>query len=129
MSDGFFLKTYRSFFVLKSEQLKIADWKEKLLYFLGRRRGIIVEGNSMSPTLENGDTVFIKSANKIEKSDIVLANHPYKKGVKILKRVAEITDDGKLNLIGDNPSESSDSRSFGKISLGDVIGKVTCRLK
>lgn len=99
------------------------------MYFLGRRRGIIVEGNSMSPTLENGEKIFIKSAKKIEVGDIVLAKHPYKKSVKILKRVAEITEDGKLNLIGDNPSESSDTRSFGLILTENVIGKAVSKLK
>lgn len=129
MNGEFLLETCRSFFILEHEKLIIADWKEKLLYFLGRRRGIIVEGNSMSPTLENGETVFIKTAKDIKKGDIVLVNHPYKKSVKILKRVAEITEEGKLNLIGDNSSESSDSRSFGLISSKVIIGKAVSKLK
>lgn len=82
----------------------------------------------MAPTLEHGDTVFVKITKKIKPNDIVLADHPFKKSVRILKRVAEITNDGKLNLIGDNPPESSDSRSFGVVSLDHITGKVVSRL-
>lgn len=126
--NGKFLKL-AVFFILEHREIKTADWKEKILYFLGRRRGFIVEGNSMSPTFENGTAVLVKNTKKIKKGDVVLVRHPYKKSVKILKRVAEISDDGKFNLVGDNPSESSDSRSFGLIAPEDVIGKVVCRLK
>lgn len=83
----------------------------------------------MSPTLEDGTAVFIKPTKKVKKGDIVLAHHPFKKSVRILKRVAEIADDKKLILIGDNPSESSDSRNFGLVSTENIIGKVVCRLK
>ena len=114
---------------MKNQEIRTANWKEKLLYFLGKRRGVLIKGNSMSPTFENGDVVFLKLTKKIEKNDIILAQHPFKKSVKVLKRITEISDDGKLNLIGDNPSESSDSRSFGLISPENVIGKVVCRLK
>jgi len=82
----------------------------------------------MWPTLKAGDTVLVKPTLTPVAGDIVLANHPYKSSVKIVKRVAEILPDGALILRGDNPLESSDSRSFGSISKRDVIGKVISRL-
>ena len=82
----------------------------------------------MSPTLKSGDAVLIDPNAKARISDIVLANHPYKSSVKILKRVVEIGPDGNLALIGDNAAESTDSRTFGAVSIECLIGKVVCRL-
>ena len=83
----------------------------------------------MLPSLKNGDVVLINPKAKLEQGDIVLANHPYKKSVKILKRVKEFTENGDLFLIGENADESTDSRIFGTVPLKCLIGKVTCRLK
>ena len=83
----------------------------------------------MSPTLKDGDAVLINPKEKVRIDDIVLANHPYKKSVKILKRVKSFTETGDLFLAGDNPAESTDSRAFGAVPLKYLIGKVTCRLK
>lgn len=110
-------------------ELPEANWKERALYFLGRRRGALVEGNSMLPALKDGDAVLINPSEKIAAGDIVFANHPFKKSVKILKRVKEFDEKGDLFLIGDNASESTDSRTFGAVPLKYLIGKVTCRLK
>ncbi len=110
-------------------ELPEANWKERILFFLGRRRGFMIEGNSMLPTLKNGDAVLINPQAKFETGDIVLANHPFKQSVKILKRIGEISKDGSFLLIGDNKDESSDSRSFGKISASEILGKAVCRLK
>lgn len=106
-----------------------ASWRERFLFFIGRRRGFLVEGNSMLPTLKNGDAVLINPQAKPEIGDIVLACHPFKKSVKILKRVNDFAENGDLILTGDNPDESSDSRAFGAVSVKYLIGKVTCRLK
>ncbi len=82
----------------------------------------------MLPTLKNGDVVLVNPQAKLKQGDIVLANHPYKKSVKILKRIKEFTDNGDLFLIGDNAGDSTDSRTFGAVSLKYIIGKVTCHL-
>ncbi len=83
----------------------------------------------MLPTLKDGDAVLINPNARLQVGDIVLANHPYKKSVKILKRIREFADNGDLFLIGDNAAESTDSRTFGLVSLEYIKGKVTCRLK
>lgn len=110
-------------------ELPEANWKERALYLVGKRKGFLVEGNSMLPVLKDGDAVLINFSEKIRAGDIVLANHPFKKSVKILKRVKEFDEKGDLILTGDNAPESSDSRTFGAVPLKYLIGKVTCRLK
>jgi nickel-type superoxide dismutase maturation protease len=106
-----------------------AIWRDRLLYLLGRRRGFLVEGKSMAPALNDGDAVLIDPRAQVSPGDIVLAKHPFKSSVRILKRLAEIGTDGKLTLLGDNREESTDSRSLGRFSRGDILGKVVCRLK
>ncbi len=110
-------------------ELPEANWKERILFFLGKRQGILVEGNSMSPTLKDGDAVLINYKAKFETGDVVLANHPFKQSVKMLKRVREFTENGDLFLTGDNPDESEDSRTFGVVPKNHLLGKITCRLK
>ena len=109
-------------------ELRPPTWKERLLYFLGRRIAFLVEGDSMSPTLNDGDTVLIHPGAAIGVGDIVLAEHPYKSSVTILKRVSGLDADGLVNLTGDNEVESTDSRTFGPVSIKSVIGRVVCRL-
>ena len=109
-------------------ELREANWKDRLLYFLGSRLAFLIEGESMWPTLNEGDTVLVKPTRTAREGDIVLAKHPYKSSVKMVKRVAEILPDGALILKGDNPVESTDSRNFGSISKKDVVGRVVCRL-
>lgn len=83
----------------------------------------------MLPTLKDGDAVLINKKAAFETGDVVLANHPFKQSVKILKRIGEISADGKFSLTGDNADESSDSRSFGAVPKSEILGKVTCWLK
>jgi nickel-type superoxide dismutase maturation protease len=110
-------------------ELPKAGLKEKVLFYLGRRRAILVEGDSMLPNLKNGDGVLINPDEKVSVGDIVLAKHPFKKSVIILKRLSEIDENGNYFLVGDNPSESTDSRTFGAISAKHILGKAVCRLK
>ena len=98
-----------------------------MLYFAGRRIAFLVEGDSMAPTLKDGDTVLVRPRADINVGDIVLADHPYRSSVTILKRVARIAD-GRVTLAGDNEAASTDSRTFGPVSIKSIIGRVECRL-
>jgi nickel-type superoxide dismutase maturation protease len=104
-----------------------AGWLEKAAYILGWRKIFLVEGNSMLPTLSHGDCVFINPRLKPQIGDIVLARHPFKQSVNIIKRVGEITADGRFFLVGDNAPESTDSRSFGAIQAKDILGVAVSR--
>lgn len=105
-----------------------ANWKHKISLLLGRLEGFRVTGNSMTPTVSDGSSVLIKRTKSFIAGDIVLAHHPFKKSVKILKRIESITPDHTYFLIGDNSAESTDSRTLGKIPLDQIIGKAVCRL-
>jgi hypothetical protein len=47
----------------------------------------------------------------------------------MLNRVSAIDENGRYELAGDNPDESTDSRTFGSISIEYIHGKAVCRLK
>lgn len=79
----------------------------------------------MLPTLKDGDKVLVKPGSHFEVGDIVLANHPYKK-MRVIKRISEISD-GRVSLVGDNPDESTDSRTFGEVSSNDILGRVIAK--
>ena len=82
----------------------------------------------MEPTLNNNDVVLIEATTNVAVGDIVLAQHPYKRSVKMLKRVEKIDENGRFSLVGDNPNESTDSRTFGTVSIEYIYGKAVCRL-
>lgn len=108
--------------------IKKATLLEMALYFLGRRKVFLVEGDSMIPTLANGDKVLIRPAVSVTVGDLVVAEHPYRSDVKVVKRVGYVSGDGRLTLVGDNPTESSDSRTFGTVSIESIIGNVVSKL-
>lgn len=112
-----------------TDELRDATWKDRLLCRLGLLSAFLVEGDSMVPLLKNGETVLISRKAPINAGDIALANHPYRSHLKLVKRIAAIESNGDLILLGDNPAESTDSRSFGAVSRDHLIGKVVCRLK
>ena len=109
--------------------LPIASWRDKILLILRRRRAMVVEGDSMLPTLTSGDKILVDLFATIVVGDIVLAQHPYKRSSRLVKRVTEISPSGEYFLTGDNPNESTDSRTLGWFSPNDVWGRVICRLK
>ncbi len=111
------------------DEIPIARFPEKLRLLIGRLHGITVEGDSMTPSLKAGDRVLVDKNSAIKVGDIVVANHPFKSSVKIVKRVSSIESDGRIFLTGDNSKTSSDSRVLGAFSREDIIGKVISRLK
>lgn len=109
--------------------MREAGWKDRILLMFGRRRAVQVSGDSMRPALNDDDVVVVAPTSMISVGDIVLADHPFKSSVTLLKRVAAVDAAGRFDLRGDNPSESSDSRSFGSVTIEDIHGKVVCRLR
>ena len=89
---------------------------------------VSVIGNSMHPSINDGDLLYFNLINDIHEvnvDDVVLCTHPFIKNVQIIKRVKKIIN-GKFFVIGDNTRsfESSDSRSFGLLSESKIIGKL-----
>ncbi|RMD96833.1 MAG: nickel-type superoxide dismutase maturation protease [Deltaproteobacteria bacterium] len=85
----------------------------------------------MSPTLEGGEIVLVDPRcyrRRVPRpGEIVVFLHPFRSGVRLVKRVAAVRGD-RLHLLGDNPRESTDSRSFGSIPLSRLLGRVTAKI-
>jgi nickel-type superoxide dismutase maturation protease len=103
--------------------MREARFYDNFLFWFDYYQQYRVEGNSMLPVLQGGDIVLAKKTGDLKVNDIVVANHPFRKTF-IIKRITKITTDGKFFLSGDNPDESTDSRTFGEISEKDILGKV-----
>ena len=108
--------------------LPAAGLKDLLLFFLGRRRLFQVEGNSMLPSFPPGQRLLVKMLPQSGKSpspgSVVICRHPNDTNLVLTKRVWQSNGDW-LELRGDNPEASTDSRQFGKVPLNSVIGVVT----
>lgn len=80
-----------------------------------------VVGESMLPGLRPGQLVVgWRLARLIRPGMVVIVRH---NGLEKIKRVAGVVPAG-LNLRGDNPLASTDSRDFGPVPHGAVIAKV-----
>ncbi|KGG16273.1 Signal peptidase I [Prochlorococcus sp. MIT 0602] len=81
----------------------------------------------MTPTLKEGDLIIYKpfkySEDILLEGLLVVLEHPLKTGVLIVKRIYKI-DSGKLEILGDNKSSSTDSRQFGQIRKEQIQGIV-----
>jgi hypothetical protein len=82
-----------------------------------------VIGNSMSPALTAGDIV-IAWREPLKPGQIVIARQ---NGQEVIKRVAKLSN-SKAYLTGDNSHESHDSRHFGPVPVGAILGVVMIRL-
>lgn len=86
-----------------------------------------IEGNSMNPTFKSGDSVLVNRFsyffNKPKIGDLVVL----KREKYIIKRIARIKDN-RVFIVGDNKSESTDSRSFGWLNKELIIGKVMFKI-
>jgi signal peptidase I len=108
----------------------------------------LVEGRSMLPTLREGQVVvvlraasgarapFLRDGPRIgwavpRPGDLVVARSP-ESGASVIKRVVwtRRAADGRgrettyVFLVGDNPAESMDSRTYGALPVEEIAGKV-----
>ena len=65
----------------------------------------VVSGESMQPTLSDGDHVLVVPCSRAEVGDIVLCRHPYRRDTRIIKRVSAADEHG-MTLIGDNAGQT-----------------------
>ena len=93
-------------------------------YFFGI---VKVDGDSMYPTLKDGEYVVMKITDDVEVGDIIILHVDYEYGMTseyIIKRVAEIAADGSVYVLGDNAEHSFDSRQCGYFPREIIRGKV-----
>lgn len=121
-----FLKEFRLVLILFV--LAIALFVVKRYFF-----GIVkVDGDSMYPTLKDGEYVLMKITEDVEVGDIIILHVDYEFGMDsefIIKRVAEIAEDGSVYVLGDNSKVSHDSRQCGYFPKEIIRGKVIFEFK
>lgn len=89
---------------------------------------IVVEGDSMRPTLLPGDRCLVRWGAKVDVGDVVVAERPDRPGLLVVKRVTA-RDAGGWWLEGDNPAASHDSWVFGSVPTVAVRGRVVLRYR
>jgi len=113
------------------DELKNSHFGELLLWLLRLRQRFRITGNSMTPLLKSGDEVLVnpRAYQRMppKPGDIVVTRHPYRTDLRLVKRVSKVLPDGRCLIEGNNPSESTDSRSFGPVTPKQIIGRVTSR--
>ena len=85
-----------------------------------------IQGDSMWPTICDGERLeFLPhdTENVPAKGSVVLAEHPLKQGVLMVKRVKSVSA-GRVFLEGDNPDPlaSEDSHNFGTVPFCNIVG-------
>lgn len=110
---------------------------------------VFLSGDSMLPTIENGDVVITKTfrprKHLLNKNEIICVKSPVDSGVLLCKRVFLLEHEkvdfsldisllnprvssGHCFILGDNFEASTDSRHFGPIPIGLVHSKVLFRI-
>jgi nickel-type superoxide dismutase maturation protease len=105
-----------------------------LAAILGRRLldVVEVEGGSMAPALRPGDRLLVEALTYRTRppkvGDVVLAVDPRRPSRELIKRVAAVDGAaGMIVLAGDAPEASTDSRTFGPVSLEAIRWRVAGR--
>ena len=103
------------------------------LVLVARRSArFVVDGESMLPALRPGDYVLATApptwVDAPWQGWVVVARRPDRPELELIKRVTGPAGPGNsLNVYGDNPRSSTDSRSFGPVPRTDLIGVVWLR--
>ena len=96
-------------------------------------RRVVVEGGSMAPTLIDGDRLVVLGRPwgrpaVPDVGDIVVVPDPRRPDRVLVKRVARVDRAaGTVDVRGDAPGASTDSRDFGPVPLASVVGRVVHR--
>lgn len=99
-----------------------------LLVAAGRRlQRVEVQGDSMAPGLQPGDRLLAVRGLDPRGGDIVTAADPRQRSRVLVKRVASVTRADGVELAGDNPGASTDSRTFGPVPLAMIQARVLWR--
>jgi nickel-type superoxide dismutase maturation protease len=85
-----------------------------------------VQDTSMQPVLRPADRILVATWLEPRVGDIVVVRDPEWRSTNLVKRVVALTPDG-LEVRGDNPNVSRDSRHFGQVPRTLVRGRVVYR--
>lgn len=92
-----------------------------------RLRRVEVQGGSMMPALRPGDRLVAVRGLPIRGGDLVAVTDPRLPARLLVKRVASVGAGRHLEVVGDNPPASTDSRTFGPVPPALVTGRVVWR--
>ena len=88
-----------------------------------------VVGDSMAPTLRDGDRIIVTRSRRIGHGDVVVLEDPRLGGLPgriMVKRLVSI--EGEMAWVeGDNREFSTDSRTFGAIPVRSIRGRAIYR--
>ena len=96
-------------------------------------RRVVVAGDSMALTLLDGDRLVVLARPwgtpaRPAVGDIVAVKDPRRPDRVLVKRVASVErPHGTVVVLGDSPDASTDSRHFGAVPIGSLIGRVVHR--
>jgi nickel-type superoxide dismutase maturation protease len=94
-------------------------------------RRVEVTGGSMAPALLEGDRLVVLAApwrTVPVPGDVVALPDPRAPDRLLVKRVAAVDRSrGTLEVLGDAPRASTDSRVFGPVPLASVVGRAVYR--
>jgi nickel-type superoxide dismutase maturation protease len=95
-------------------------------------RRVVVTGASMAPELLDGDRLVVLAPlwgrSRVTPGDVIAVPDPRARGRLLVKRVASV--DPLLDVVevlGDAPEASTDSRTFGPVPRGSVVGRAAYR--
>ncbi|MFI0411494.1 nickel-type superoxide dismutase maturation protease [Actinomadura sp. 3N508] len=94
----------------------------------GRLRTVEVTGDSMLPGLRPGDWLLVRTGVRPEAGDVVVARHPERRELLIVKRADHRARDGWW-LESDNQGARGrrDSWDFGAVPDALIVGRVVAR--
>jgi nickel-type superoxide dismutase maturation protease len=87
---------------------------------------VVVAGTSMAPTLLPGDRLLVLRTRRVRPGDLVVVPDPRAPERVVVKRAVAV-DGGRVELGGDNPEASTDSRVFGPVPRATVQGRAVYR--
>ena len=97
---------------------------------LRRLDAVEVNGLSMAPGLLPGDRLLVEAWTYARRppraGEVVLAADPRGSSRELIKRVAAVRD-GTVDLLGDLPTSSTDSRHFGTVAASTFRWRVALR--
>ncbi|CAN5920291.1 hypothetical protein BH23ACT10_BH23ACT10_05360 [soil metagenome] len=83
-------------------------------------RHVVVAGSSMQPAVAPGDRLLLLALRgRPRVGDLVIASDPRARDRVLLKRAHAVTVEG-VDVRGDNPDASTDSRAFGMLPVATV---------
>lgn len=85
-----------------------------------------IAGDSMLPSLRDGDWVLVLSIRSCRPGDVVAVRDPRSPERIVVKRAIRREPEGWW-VVGDNLGASTDSRSFGPVPPRLLVGKVVLR--